>query len=322
MARPWLPYGERILLTGATGQVGAELLKLFSSLGEVVAPLRSEMDLADAASVRNAVRSAQPRWIVNPGAYTAVDRAESESELAHAINSEAVKVIGEEAQKIGAGVIHLSTDYVFDGAGITPYKEDDATNPVSIYGASKLAGERALAGSGAPHLIFRTSGVYGGTGKNFLLTILRLASERDVLRIVADQHGAPTWSRDLARMIVHVIERCEQAAEDRDLSRVLSDVGGIYHAAGSGETTWFGFANEAVRLQQERNPYKQLAMVQAISTSEYPTPAKRPANSRLDCGKLADRFGWSMMDWKDSLESVLSELSTSRELAGDGRRSR
>jgi dTDP-4-dehydrorhamnose reductase len=302
-----LPAGERILLTGATGQVGGELLQLLAGLGEVVASARAEMDLADAGSVREAIRKVRPRWIVNPGAYTAVDKAESEPALAYAVNAEAVRVVGEEARAIGAGVVHFSTDYVFDGLGDVPYRETDATGPVSVYGASKLAGEKALAESGAGHLIFRTSWVYGGAGKNFLLTILKLAREREVLRVVGDQHGAPTWSRDLARMTVHAIKKCEVAASGREPVDVLADVGGVYHAAGAGETTWYGFAAEAVRLQREAEPGVRFAEIEAITTAEYPTPAKRPRNSRMNCRKLAEGFGWEMMDWQNSLEKVMSE---------------
>jgi dTDP-4-dehydrorhamnose reductase len=308
MVEGWLPQGERILLTGASGQVGGELLKLLEARGEVVAPGREAMDLADAESVRKTIRAVRPRWIVNCGAYTAVDKAESEPELAYAINAEAVKAMGEEAREISAGVIHFSTDYVFDGLKSSPYVETDSTKPMGVYGEGKLAGENALAESGAGHLIFRTSWVYGATGKNFLLTILKLAREREVLRVVADQHGAPTWSRDLARMTAAVIGRCEAMAEDREPADVLVEVGGVYHAAGGGETTWHGFAAEAVRLRQEAEPGVRLAEIQAITTAEYPTPAKRPANSRLNCGLLAKHFGWTMMDWKDSLRKVLAEL--------------
>jgi dTDP-4-dehydrorhamnose reductase len=308
MERGAPPPGERILLTGASGQVGGELLETLKSLGEVVAPARAEMDLARVASVREMIRTVRPRWIVNPGAYTAVDKAESEPELAYAINAEAVRVIGQEARAIGAGVIHFSTDYVFDGSACAPYREIDATGPVSVYGASKLAGEIALAESGAGHMVFRTSWVYGTRGKNFLLTILKLARERERLRVVADQHGAPTWSRDLARMTADVIGQCETAAQGRELADALNDAGEIYHAAGSGETTWHGFAAEAVRLQQEKEPGVRLAEIEAITTAEYPTAAKRPANSRMNCNKLKERFGWTMMDWRDSLREVLAEL--------------
>jgi dTDP-4-dehydrorhamnose reductase len=300
--------GGRILLTGASGQVGGELLRRLEALGEVVAPGRAEMDLADAASVREVIRSVRPRWIVNPGAYTAVDKAENEPELAYAINAEAVRAIGEEARAIGAGVVHFSTDYVFDGTASVPYVETDATGPASVYGASKLAGEKALAESGAGHVIFRTSWVYGGSGKNFLLTILKLARERETLRVVGDQYGAPTWSRDLAGMTAAVMGRCEAMAEGRELVDVLGEVGGVYHAAGAGETTWHGFAVEAVRLQREREPRVRLAEIEAITTEEYPTPAKRPRSSRMDCGRLAGRFGWTMMNWQDSVREVVAEL--------------
>lgn len=296
-------------MTGVTGQVGGELAKALAPLGEVVAPSRAELDLSRASSVRELIQSVQPRWIVNPAAYTAVDRAESEPELAYAINAEAVRTIGEEAQRIGAGVIHFSTDYVFDGTSAATYVETDAPNPVSVYGASKLAGEQALAQSGAAHLIFRTSWVYGAQGKNFLLTILKLARERDSLRIVADQHGAPTWSRDLAQMTAHAIQRCEAAStQGSGRLEALTEFSGVYHAAGSGETTWHGFASEAVRLQREREPGTYFAAVAAIPTAEYPTPARRPANSRLNCGKLEQTFGWQMMDWRESLRRVIDEL--------------
>jgi dTDP-4-dehydrorhamnose reductase len=256
------------------------------------------------------IRAVQPQWIVNPAAYTAVDKAETEPELAYAINAEAVKVIGEEAQRIGAGVIHFSTDYVFDGTSLTPYIETDAPRPVSVYGASKLAGELALAESGAACMIFRTSWVYGAGGKNFLRTILKLAEEREKLCVVADQHGAPTWSRDLAEMTAHVIRRCEDmsAQNGEQPLKTFSTLNGVYHAAGSGATTWYEFATEALRLQKVQKPDKRFAEIKAITTAEYPTPARRPENSRLDCRKLEDKLGWCMMDWRDSLQKVFGEL--------------
>ncbi len=302
------PVGGRILLTGASGQVGGELVKTLKPLGEVVAPARTEMDLANIESVREMIRAVRPRWIVNSAAYTAVDKAESEPEVAFAINAEAVGVMGEEARAIGAGVVHFSTDYVFDGSAAAPYRETDSIGPVSVYGASKLAGERALGESGAGQIIFRTSWVYGARGKNFLLTILRLARERETLRVVADQYGAPTWSRDLARMTAEVIGQCEAEAQGYDLAIYLADTGQVYHAAGAGETTWYGFAAEAVRLMREREPGVRFAEIEAIATAEYPTAAKRPANSRMNCERLKERFGWRMMDWKDSLQQVLAEL--------------
>jgi dTDP-4-dehydrorhamnose reductase len=297
-----------VLITGKNGQVGGELVKLLAPLGEVIAPARETMDLTNIESIRRIIRAAKPQWIINSAAYTAVDKAESEQELAYAINAEAVKVIGEEARRIGAGVIHFSTDYVFDGTSSAPYVETDPTRPVSVYGASKLAGEQALAESGAAHMIFRTSWVYGTRGKNFLLTILRLAREREKLRVVADQHGAPTWSRDLAEMTAHVIRSCENAQGGRQPLETFATLGGVYHAAGSGETTWHEFAAEALRLQGDREPGQRFAEVEAISTEEYPTPARRPANSRLDCRKLEKQLGWRMMDWRESLRQVLLEM--------------
>ncbi|QNI37164.1 dTDP-4-dehydrorhamnose reductase [Edaphobacter albus] len=298
----------RILLTGVTGQVGSELVRMLAHLGEIIAPGRVELDLANTASLRERIRAVRPRWIVNPAAYTAVDKAESEPELAYAINTKAVQAIGEEAREIGAGVIHFSTDYVFAGTGTAPYVETDTTGPVSVYGASKLAGEQELAATDAGYMIFRTSWVYGSTGKNFLRTILKAARERDRLRVVADQHGAPTWSRDLARMTARVIERVENQAAQKGWDKALREFSGIYHAAGTGETTWLGFAEEAIRRERKRDSEAKLAELDAISTAEYSTPAKRPANSRLNCEKLAERFGWKMMDWRDSLGEVMKEL--------------
>jgi dTDP-4-dehydrorhamnose reductase len=302
---------RQILLTGVTGQVGGELLRTLVPFGEVVSPTRQYVDLADHAgdfrSLREMIRTLRPRWIVNPAAYTAVDKAESEPELAYAINRDAVRAIGEEAQRIGACVIHFSTDYVFAGTGDIPYTEEDPTGPVSIYGASKLAGEQALAATDAPYIIFRTSWVYGAQGKNFLCTILKLAREREVLRVVADQHGAPTWSRDLAAMTAAVIKSCETEAEGASPATIVK-AGGVYHATGSGETTWHGFAAEAIRMQQEREPSVRFAAIEPIPTTEFPTPARRPVNSRLNCAKLKDRFGWTMTDWRESLEKVLHSL--------------
>lgn len=304
-----------ILLTGATGQVGGQLLRSLAGFGEIVAPSRAQMDLAQPESVREWIRSIRPRWILSSGAYTAVDKAESEADIAYAVNETTVGVIGEEAQKIGAAVVHFSTDYVFAGVGTEPYVETDETGPTSVYGASKLAGERALVASGAAHLIFRTSWVYGSTGKNFLLTIRKLAYERESLRIVADQYGAPTWSQDLAVMTTAVIAHCEDAAVSRSqsIADVVAKVSGIYHATGTGVTTWYGFASEAVQRMQEKDPDVRLATLEGISTAEYPTPAKRPPNSRLNCSKLERTFHWRMPGWRQSLQAVIEELSISPE---------
>jgi len=290
-----------ILITGSTGQVGGELVRLLAPLGPIHAPTRAELDLSDPASIRTIVQELKPRWIVNPAAYTAVDRAETEPDVAFAINATAPGVLGEEAAKIGAAVLHFSTDYVFTGTGTEPYAEDAPTGPLGIYGASKLAGEQALAASGAAHLIFRTSWVYGATGKNFLLTVLRVAREREQMSIVDDQHGALTWSRELARMAVTVLDK----APDADAARAFA---GIYHAAAQGETTWFGFAQEVLRLRRLAEPATHFAELIPIPTSAYPTPAKRPANSRLDTRKLKATFGFEFMPWQQALEQVLAGI--------------
>ncbi len=305
--------GGRILLIGAGGQVGEALTRTLKPLGEVVAPGLGELDFTDGDSIRRAIRETQPRWVVNAAAYTAVDQAETEPELAFAINATALEIVAEEAKRIGAAVVHYSTDYVFDGQKQTPYVETDATGPLNVYGQSKLKGERALGQSGVPHLIFRTSWVYGATGKNFVRSILRMAREREQLRIVADQYGAPTWSEELARLAAHAIVRVEEmaAASGAALSAAMLPVSGVYHATGVGETTWCEFAQATIEEMQRLQPEAKLATVEAITTAEYPTAAKRPMSSRLDCTKLERVFGWKMPEWRESLKRVVAELAQS-----------
>ena len=277
---------QNILITGSTGQVGAELLRLFP---QALAPTRADLDLADESSIRAYIGAHKPRWIINPAAYTAVDKAESEPQLAAAINAEAPRIFGEEAQKIGATVVHFSTDYVFDGTKSTPYVETDPANPLGVYGATKLSGEQALAESGAHHIILRTSWVYGASGKNFLLTILKLASQRPELSIVADQTGAPTWSRDLATLTASII--ASNPTES-----------GVFHATAQGSTTWHGFATEFLRLANIPTN------VLPIPTSAYPTAARRPANSLLNCDKLDRAFNLQLPGWQTSLANVMALL--------------
>jgi len=277
---------QNILITGSTGQVGAELLRLFP---KALAPTRADLDLADESSIRAYIGAHKPRWIINPAAYTAVDKAESEPQLAAAINAEAPRIFGEEAQKIGATVVHFSTDYVFDGTKSTPYVETDPANPLGVYGATKLSGEQALAESGAHHIILRTSWVYGASGKNFLLTILKLASQRPELSIVADQTGAPTWSRDLATLTASII--ASNPTES-----------GVFHATAQGSTTWHGFATEFLRLANIPTN------VLPIPTSAYPTAARRPANSLLNCDKLDRAFNLQLPGWQTSLANVMALL--------------
>jgi dTDP-4-dehydrorhamnose reductase len=300
----------RILITGECGQVGEALQRTLAPLGEVYAPTLEELDLTDTEATCRAVREFRPRWVVNAAAHTAVDKAESEPELAFALNATAPEVLADEAKKIGAAMVHYSTDYVFDGSKETAYVESDSTGPLNVYGQSKLAGEVALSASGVPYLTFRTSWVYGATGNNFLRSILRLAREREHLRIVGDQHGAPTWSYDLARLTAHAIAQIEGVAAQKkcSLQEAALPVSGLYHASGGGETTWYGFALQAIAELQTMEPDTRLATVEAITTAEYPTPAKRPANSQLDCTKLEQSFGWRMLNWQQSLTLVLDEL--------------
>jgi dTDP-4-dehydrorhamnose reductase len=301
-----------ILITGSTGQVGSALLSTLTGMGELHAPGREQLDLADATSIRAAVRFLRPRWIVNPAAYTAVDKAESEPELAQAINADAPRILAEEARKIGAAIIHFSTDYVFDGSKSTPWVESDPTGPLGVYGRTKLAGEQALADAEVPHLILRTSWVYGATGKNFLLTILKLARTKAELKIVADQYGAPTWSHSLARLTAHLIAHGEAESSARGLHLASVLRSGVYHATCMGETSWYGFAAEFLRLQALADPGTPLARLTAIPSSEYPTPSRRPLNSRLDCEKLYRTFGFRFPRWQDALGQVMEEVGAAQ----------
>ena len=293
----------RFLITGANGQLGFELQRALAPLGEVIALDRSGCDLSNADSIRSAVRSAKPDVIFNAGAYTAVDKAESEPDLANAINAVAPGIIGEEAAKIGALVIHYSTDYVFDGAKASAYSETDIPNPLGVYGMTKLAGEQALAASGAMHLIFRTSWVYGLNGKNFIKTILRLASERSELKIVADQFGAPTGAALLADVSAHVASRYLREGVD-------SFPFGLYHLTASGETSWHELARHVVAKAIAAD-WKLPATpdrILPITTPEYPTPAARPANSRLNTSKFVEAFGIQLPDWRIGVDQVMDVL--------------
>jgi len=273
----------RILLTGRNGQVGGELNKTLAPLGELTALGRAELDLRDAAGVRDAIRAAKPKVIVNAAAYTAVDRAESERDAAFAVNATAPGVLAEEAKRAGALLVHYSTDYVFDGAKPAAYVEEDEPNPINVYGASKLAGERAIAASGCRHLILRTSWVYGPRGSNFFLTMLRLAREKPELRVVDDQVGAPTSSLAIARGTAQLLTRRAQ---------------GLYHMTAAGETSWCGFARAILSSAGLAIP------VVAIRTEDYPAPARRPRNSRLDCSRLRADCGVSLAPWEEQLSEV------------------
>ena len=293
----------KILLLGKNGQVGFELQRALAPLGEICAVDQPECDLAKVSAIRELVRSFKPGLIVNPAAYTAVDKAESDQELAHAINAVAPGVFGEEAAKLGAWVVHYSTDYVFDGIKPDAYTEDDLTNPQSVYGRTKRDGEIALEQSGARHLIFRTSWVVGAHGKNFAKTILRLAGERESLNVVADQYGAPTSAALLADVTAQLVR--QQQREEGDNFRF-----GLYHLVAGGETNWCNYAKFI--LSEALVDGKPLKLspdsIRAITASEYPTPAKRPANSRLDTSKLRSIFGLELPDWKIGVRHILQQI--------------
>lgn len=290
---------KTILLTGKNGQVGWELQRTLGPLGRVVALSSAELDLADVAAVRAAIRSVRPDIIVNPAAYTAVDKAESEPELAHAINAITPGVLAEEARALGAWLVHYSTDYVFDGAKQGAYLETDAPNPQSIYGKTKLAGEEAVRAAGGRHLIFRTSWVYGSRGRNFMLTMLRLARERKELRVVDDQVGAPTWCRSLAEITAQILAQLHMPG-----AQTGPEVSGIYHLTSSGSVSWHGFTAEILR----QSGIQPLPELHAIPSSDYPTPAVRPKNSVLSNEKLLRTFGLAAGDWRDNLQLCMQEL--------------
>ena len=287
-----------ILLTGKNGQVGWELQRTLQPVGKVAAFSHAGLDLADAAAIRSKLDEVRPDVIVNAAAYTAVDKAESEPELAHEVNAVAPALLAQEAARRGALLIHYSTDYVYDGAKAAPYVESDKTNPLGAYGRSKLAGEEGIRASGCDHLIFRTSWVYAARGANFLRTILRLAAEREELRIVMDQIGAPTWARLIAEATALALR---QALAERRHGRFES---GLFHLACAGETSWHGFASAIVASRSGL----RVKTVTPITTADYPLPAPRPANSRLDTSAFRARFGLALPDWRDCLPLCLEEL--------------
>ncbi len=289
----------RVLLLGANGQVGFELASRFADM-DLLALHRRAADLSRPESLREVVRAARPDVILNAAAYTAVDRAESEPELADRVNHLAPAVLAEEAERAGALLVHYSTDYVFDGTKTTPWLETDEPNPLNVYGATKLAGERAIAVRCPRHIILRTSWVYGPRGHNFLLTMLRLGRERDVLRVVDDQWGAPTSAGALAD--------ATRAVVDRVLAETASGWFGVYHATCAGETTWCGFAR-AIFTESARNGSRAWPVVEGIQTSEYPTPARRPRSSGLSNSKLFETFGLRFPVWQDALQIACNELA-------------
>ncbi len=314
----------KILLTGKNGQLGRELISSLKPLGEVVALSHAEMDLTKPEEIRGAIRGVRPQLIVNAAAYTAVDQAESEEAIARAVNADAPGLMAEEAKIIGAAMVHYSTDYVFDGSKTSPYLETDPTNPINAYGRTKLAGEEAVRNSGATHLIFRTAWVYGREGKNFLRTILRLATQREELKIVRDQIGAPTASQDIALGTAEALSRIYAPKEN---ALAFSAVSGTYHLTAGGQTNWYEFAKAILEeaAGSAADPWLAIATnaqslitrtVVPITAADYPTPAKRPAYSVLSNDRLARTFGIKLQDWRAQLQSCFAGRHPTLRLTG------
>jgi dTDP-4-dehydrorhamnose reductase len=296
---------DAIVITGATGQIGYEAVRQLAPLGNVVGLTRADLDLRNPAAIRDTVRMLRPRVIVNAAAYTAVDRAESEPELCTAINADAPAVLAEEARRLGALLVHYSTDYVFDGSKRAPYTETDPPAPLNVYGATKLAGEQAIQSVGGAYVILRTSWVYGARGANFLRTMLRIARERTELRVVNDQVGAPTWSRSVAGATAEIARH--ELSRGEELGARLA---GLYHFAAAGSTTWYEFARCILEGDPRRDEQICRAVI-PIKSAEYPTAARRPAYSVLDSSAFVDRFRVSLADWRAQLKLVLAEVRVS-----------
>lgn len=289
----------KVLITGAAGQVGFELVKLAPAGFEVVGYNSSELDITNALQVQQIVDEQAPALIINAAAYTAVDRAESDAERAYAVNEIGVKNLVEAALALGIPVFHISTDYVFDGTATEPYKETDLVGPAGVYGASKLAGEQVLISSGVKHIILRTSWVFGAEGNNFVKTMLRLGKERDTLGIVADQHGCPTSAASIANVLWQLAQKY---VADNELPW------GIYHFSNSPATTWHGFASEIFKQAVEAGFLEKAPVVNPIKTRDYPTPAKRPAWSVMECSSLESLLGSGVPGWQQELSAVLKQL--------------
>ncbi len=293
----------KILLLGPNGQVGWELQRALAPLGELTALGRSAAnglcgDLANAEALAASVRRLAPDVIVNAAAYTAVDRAESEPAQAEAVNGSAPGMLAELARELDAWLLHYSTDYVFDGSGTRPWREDDPTGPLNTYGRSKLAGEEAIRAAGGRHLILRTSWVYAARGGNFARTMLRLAGERERLSVVDDQVGAPTGAELIADVSAHAL----RAAIERP------QLAGSYHLAAAGETSWCGYARHVIDFARRHGQRLAVAEVAAIPTADFPTPARRPLNSRLDCRRLQHAFDLALPPWQQGVERMLTEI--------------
>jgi len=292
---------QRILVIGKIGQIGWSLQRTLIPLGEIVAKDHIQLDLANPDLIVKVVREVRPTLIVNAGAYTAVDKAESEQDLAMAINGTGPGILAEEAKKLGAGIVHYSTDYVFDGTKGSPYTEDDTPKPLNTYGKSKLAGDQAVQDAGAPYLIFRTSWVYGMRGQNFLRTILHLFHEREEIRIVDDQFGAPTWSRLITETTAQVLAQIFSPQTKGS----LKDFSGIYNLSCAGKTSWYGFTAAIAEHVARNHLAPKVSRIAPIPSSDYPTPAKRPAYGVLSHDKLRKTFGVVMPSWENQMALCL-----------------
>lgn len=299
---------RNILVTGAGGQVGFELCKTLAPFGNVVGVDVADCDLTKPQQIEQLIQRVKPAIIVNPAAYTAVDKAESEPHVAHALNTDAPTIFAREAKRCGALFFHYSTDYVFDGTGEKPWLETDATHPLSVYGSTKRDGETGVLAENGASFIFRLEWIYGLRGVNFLLRILQLAHERAELKIVCDQFGAPTWSRSVARATAQVLEKCLLAENSWEFARQRA---GIYHMAAQGRTSWFDFAKLFLDLDPCRAK-QTVKSVLPIPASAYPTPAKRPCNSVLNCDKLFETFGVRLEPWEEQLRMVMTEMEAAK----------
>lgn len=288
----------KILLIGKNGQIGYELERSLQGLGEVVAVDRTQMDLTDFKQVRQVIRTVKPNLIINAAAYTSVDKAEQEPELAMRINGEALGIMAEEAKKLGASMIHYSTDYVFDGEKVGAYSEEDIPNPVNIYGKTKLAGEQALQAMDIPYLIFRTSWVYGGRGKNFLMTMLHQGKVNREILVVDDQFGSPTWSRTVADSTSHVIALTKSQAVEKDWWNLMS---GVYHLTAAQQTSWYGFAQDIF----DNAVLDNRPTVIPISSKIFNSSVRRPFNSVMSCNKFQSRFKYPLPSWNSALISCM-----------------
>lgn len=288
---------KAILLIGSNGQVGKEIIQILEPYGNTIAIARPTVDLAQPNTLRSVIRENKPQIIINAAAYTAVDQAESEPELAKAVNGTALRILAEETEKLGVFLIHVSTDYVFDGNNSRPYTETDATNPVSVYGKTKLIGEEAIQKSCAHHFILRTAWVYGTFGKsNFVKTMLRLGTEREEIRVVADQIGSPTWAKNIAQVLMQIIPQ------------LSSEIAGTYHYTNSGVASWYDFAVTIFEEAQQLGFPLTVQRVIPITTAEYPTPARRPSYSVLSCAKISTVLGNHPPHWRQALRQMLKEF--------------